>query len=192
MATLFQNRYRVGSTRHPAWNYADSGMYFVTICAEDRICYFGDIFNEEMHLNNSGRIAGQFWLEIPKHFPNVVLDEYVIMPNHIHGVIFIDNDGVQQNRRDETMPRLYTGYTGEHPHMSEISPQPGSLSVIVGSFKSACTKQIRLTIPRFAWQSRFYDHIIRNERELHDIRNYIYYNPAKWSIDRNHVENLYM
>ena len=70
MATLFQNKYRIGFTRHAAWNYANSGMYFVTICTAGRICYFGNIINEKMRLNNIGSMAGQCWLEIPKHFPN--------------------------------------------------------------------------------------------------------------------------
>ena len=192
MATLFQNKYRVPSTRHAAWNYADSGMYFVTICTAGMIGYFGKIINEEMCLNNIGRVAGQFWLEIPHHFPNVILDEYVIMPNHVHGIIFIDNDILNHERRDEAVPQrrdeaVPRFYTGKHPRMSEISPQPRSLSVIVGSFKSVCTKKIRSTAPNFSWQPRFYDRIIRNERELHNIRNYIYYNPAKWDIDRNNT-----
>lgn len=173
-------KYRIPSARHPEWDYASDGEYFVTICTKNRIYHFGDVINEKMILNDIGKIACQFWLEIPKHFSNVILDEWIVMPNHLHGIIVICNE------IDEI--------DGEYPQMSKISPKPGSLSVIIGSFKSICKKTINKKYPdiNFAWQSRFYDRIIRDEQELYNIHNYIRNNPIKWDQDRNNPENLWM
>ena len=137
-----------------------------------------------MELSNIGRITKQCWLDIPKHYPNVSIDEFIIMPNHIHGIVVINkNDG-----RDEAMPRLYIG---QYPRMSQISPTSNSLSTIVGSYKSICTKQIRkLYNKNFQWQSRFYDHIIRNEESLNHTRQYIQENPIKWEFDLNNPGRL--
>jgi len=197
MKELFQNKYRVESARLPNYDYGQPGYYFITICTKNRRHYFSDIIDGEMILNDVGQIAARYWLEIPKHFSNVVLDEFIIMPNHIHGIIEIrKNDGV--NCRDEALPRLYTPpprlYTGKYPNMSKISPKSKSLSVIIGSFKSICTKTINKIYGtnHFAWQSRFYEHIVRNEISLHNIQQYIYYNPQMWHRDRNNLENLLM
>jgi len=110
----FKNKYRIKSTRHPEWDYNDDGMYYVIICTDNKICYFGNIINEEMKLNNIGEIVNKFWLEIPEHFKNVELDEYIIMPNHIHGIIFICNDDIDEavrdgRGRDVAPQRLYGG-----------------------------------------------------------------------------------
>jgi len=191
----FKNKFRINSARHPIWDYADDGIYFITICTQDKINYFGDVVNEEMDLNGVGDVVNKFWLEIPKHFNNVILDEYIVMPNHVHGIIFIDNNDIstERERRDVALQRLYD-YHGKNRQMSKISPQQKSLSTIIRSYKSICTKIINqkyFTI-NFAWQSRFYDRIIRNEHELNNVRNYIYNNPYKWTINRNNIENLFM
>ena len=139
-----------------------------------------------MGLNEIGCIVTEFWQDIPNHFDNVQLDEWVVMPNHVHGVIIINN-----NRRDEALPRLYMG---NYPQMSKISPKPESLPVIIGSFKSIVTKTInqKYSDAHFSWQSRFYDHIIRDEKSLDDIREYIRFNPLKWELDRNNPVGLWM
>ena len=191
--SVFKDTFRIESARHPDWNYADNGMYFVTICTHNKVCYFGEVINERMQLTSIGQTVNKFWLEIPKHFPNVILDEYIIMPNHLHGIIFICNDDMRRDgngRRDVALQRLYTG---QHKFMSQISPQPLSLSTIIRSFKSICTKTINqqyLSL-NFSWQSRFYDRIIRNEYELRRIRDYVYYNAAKWDTDKNNSEDLF-
>ena len=89
----YKNRYRIPSSRLKSWNYSSAGWYYVTICTQDRICYFGNITNRKTNLSTIGNITKQFWKEIPKHFNKVLLDEYTIMPNHVHGIIII-------NRRD--------------------------------------------------------------------------------------------
>jgi len=189
MPEKFKNKYKIESVRLKDYDYSQNGIYFLTICTKNREEYFGSIVNKEMILNEMGKIAENFWKEIPNHFSNMRLDEFVVMPNHVHGIIEILCD--KHARRDEAMPRLYNG---AYPKMSKISPMPGSLSVILGSYKSIITKTIRKKIPYifFAWQSRYYDRIIRNEIELNRIREYIFNNPAKWEEDRNNPENLFM
>ncbi len=186
MSEKFKNKYRIDSSRLRGYDYSQSGTYFVTICTKEREEFFGKIEKGEMVLSEMGEIANKFWQEIPKHFPFVNLDIYQIMPNHIHGLIEISNVC-----RDEALPRLYVGNNSK---MSEISPKSGSLSAIIGSYKSIVSKMVRKQFNpiTFAWQSRFYDHIIRNEISLNKIREYIRINPEMWERDRNNVENLWM
>ena len=89
--SLYENRYRVESARLRNWDYSANGYYYITICTKDRIYYFGDIINDEMILSKIGNMASQYWQEIPNHFPFVRLDEFIIMPNHVHGIVVIDN-----------------------------------------------------------------------------------------------------
>lgn len=215
--TLYKDQYRVESTRLKHWNYSSNGYYFVTICAIDRQCYFGRVVDNKMRLSETGSIADKCWREIPNHFPFVKLDAYVIMPNHMHGILIIDkNDDndcgfVQKNDvdcdgqrcRDEAMPRLYHVKNDIHvvcdDHVNDnnskildyrkISPKPQSLPVIIGSYKSICTKIINQmnNTKTTIWQPRYYDHIIRNPRTLNRIRGYIIDNPSKYKNDRNNV-----
>lgn len=127
-----------------------------------------------------------FWLEIPKHFPMVVLDAFVIMPDHIHGIIHITFDHMDTYKRSchvgsFTVPALESN-AGTNTHMANISPKPGSLSAIIRSYKSECTKTLRKKYPDFAWQGLFHDRIIRNTATLNRIRKYIQENPKKEKI----------
>jgi REP element-mobilizing transposase RayT len=107
----FCDQYRVESARLKGWDYASNAIYFVTICAYERMDYFGEIKNRTMILNDVGMIAKKLWTEIPKHFSFVRLDEYVVMPDHIHGIVVIDKfSSTPPERRDEAMPRLYQQY----------------------------------------------------------------------------------
>ncbi len=92
MEGLFKNKYRIDSTRLKDYDYSQDGSYFVTICTKERELFFGEVQNNKMILNDLGVIAEKYWLEIPQHFENTELDEFIIMPNHIHGIIVIDND----------------------------------------------------------------------------------------------------
>jgi len=191
MPDKFKQKYTIQSSRLQGYDYSQNGMYFITICAKDKEHFFGEIENGKMILSDVGKIAEKFWQEIPTHFPFVNLDEFILMPNHIHGIIEIINDVDTRNRRDEALPRLYTG---KYPQMSKISPKSGSLSVIIGSFKSITAKTANKQFPQigFAWQSRFYDHIVRNEISLNKIREYIHTNPKMWERDRNNLEGIFM
>src|SRR5258708_33203920 len=90
MADKYQNKYRIPSARLQTWDYGSNAAYFTTICTTNREHFFGEIMNGIMQLSEIGKIANQFWIEIPNHFPFVILDEFIVMPNHIHGIIVID------------------------------------------------------------------------------------------------------
>jgi REP element-mobilizing transposase RayT len=201
--TLFNNKYRIESARLPRWDYSSPGYYFVTICTWDRGCLFGEIVDNEMRLNENGRIVHDEWNKTGIQRSKIRLDEFIVMPNHVHGVIRIlsTNDYHCRSNRRDVARNVSTINTMENttPHgendqiktMSTISPKSGSLSEIVRSFKSAATKRINESrkspgIP--VWQSRFHDHIIRNPQELFAIRRYIRNNPANWANDRNVLE----
>lgn len=181
--TLFKNKYRIESTRLRGWDYRNPGYYFVTICTKNRELRFGRIMNSEMHFSPIGEIAAQCWREIPDHQTGIELDEFVIMPNHVHGIVIICNP----------VGMLHATSLPGKSIMSEISPKAGSLGVIICSYKSAVTRSAGLAgFREFAWQSRYYDHIIRDENSFHRIRQYIVTNPAKWELDRENLSDLYM
>ena len=110
MNEKYKNKYRIKSARLPNWDYGSNGMYFITICTQNRVHFFGKIINKKMQLNEIGEMAEKYWNEIPQHFPFVKLDAFVVMPNHIHGILIIDkmDDGVVSSvGRDVAMQRLY-------------------------------------------------------------------------------------
>lgn len=193
--TLYKNKYRIESTRLPHHNYAANGWYFVTICTKDKLWFFGDIVSGNIRFSAIGEIADQFWSNIPNHFQDVYLDGYIIMPNHVHGIVIINHShcrdfacnvsttSKQWKNDDHTISRI----------MSNCSPKAGSLSVIIRSYKSALTSWCRKNgYDNFAWQPRFYDHIIRDEQALTKIQEYIVNNPAKWDEDQDNLANLWM
>ena len=179
--TLYKNKYRIESTRLPNYDYSSNGYYFVTICTHQKFCYFGGISNQQMQLSQVGRIANQHWQEIPQHFQDVYIDEYIIMPNHVHGIIVINRPDVE-TRNFASLP--------ENDASNKFAPlKPGSLQAIVHACKSSVTRWCRKNGDSdFRWQPRFYEHIIRNEKSLNNIRQYIINNPAKWLEDTNYVQ----
>jgi REP element-mobilizing transposase RayT len=168
--------------RHKAHDYSEPAYYFITICTHKKILFFGKIKGEEedarIELSEPGEVAKRFWFKIPNRFSNVELDEFVIMPNHIHGIIKI----VRRNapRRVPT----------EGIRMGLEPLRRSSLSSIINHYKGNITKWCNRNGYNFAWQPRFYDRIVRNGRELNKIRQYIWDNPAKWSVDRNNPKNI--
>lgn len=187
MSQLFRNKYRIPSARLVGWDYSRPGAYFVTICTRNRVCWFGGVKNGKMVLSDIGKIVHDEWAKTPKIRPNVKLDEFVVMPNHFHGILIIKNDDVRTIRPNvvETTCRVVSTKTATEPER-KTTLKSNSLGSIIGQFKSVCTKRIRaVNDPEFQWQSRFHDHIIRNEPELFRIRQYIRNNPAKWERDRN-------
>jgi len=182
----FQNKYRIESTRLKVFDYRSQGVYFITICTDNREHFFGEIINGEMKLSEIGKIAFQFWKEIPDHFQNSSIDEFIIMPDHIHGIILLSgsfpSSSIQTSQCD--VSTLGDASTNEELNLNQkmkaIIPKPGSISVIIRSFKSATSKHARKLNPEFNWQERFYDRIIRNEREFLNVKTYIKNNPSKW------------
>jgi REP element-mobilizing transposase RayT len=147
-------------------------------------CFFGDIIlnnqtkEKTMKLSEIGNLANDFWMEIPEHFPFIKLDAFVVMPNHVHGIITINHDrNVACNISTNDIP------LSKNEKMAKISPKKGSLSSVIRSYKSAVTKQARQIDLKFSWQSLYYDHIIRNPFALHRIRKYINNNPNNWDTD---------
>jgi REP element-mobilizing transposase RayT len=184
---LFQNKYRIESTRLQGWDYSRAGLYFVTICTHDRAYFFGEISAGEMQLSPIGEIVTDEWQKAPQIRPNVELDAWVVMPNHLHGIVGITHQmpkpAVETTRRVVSTP-------ADAP---TARLQPNSLGAIIGQFKSVCTKRIWAAgFRHFAWQTRFYDHIIRDEKSLHKIREYIINNVGRWEQDRNNPGNIYM
>lgn len=166
--------HRRRSIRLRDYDYSHAGAYFVTICTFQREGLFGDVMNGGMHLNEMGQAALECWNDIPGHFPHIELDEFVVMPNHLHGIIVTDCRGTARRARfEETFGR----------------PVAGSLATIIRSFKSAATKRIntlRDNPGAPVWQRNYYERVIRDDRELDGIRQYIADNPAKWAEDENH------
>ena len=174
------------------YNYSWNGLYFVTICTKDRVSYFGDIVDFEMRLNENGRMVEKQWLWLANQYPYIFLDEFVIMPNHFHGIIEIDETfHGQTNQIGVAVDTVGTGHDLSLQRTA-IPPQKiKSLSEIIGAFKTTSSKLIHQTdLFDFAWQRSFHDHIIRDPESLEKIRLYIKNNPAKWHEDRNNPINI--
>lgn len=198
MGNKFQDIYRIESTRMNNWNYGWKGFYYVTICTEGRECYFGDILDGKMIFSEIGKIAETEWLKSPEIRPdmNLTLDEYIIMPNHIHGIIkigrnvfnkFNDDHAIHGSR--DAMHGVSTSGTRNPSDHNMPGPQRKNLSSIMRGFKSSVTKDARQINPDFAWQDRFHDHLIRDEETLNKIRHYIKTNPKNWNKDRFNPKN---
>lgn len=169
------------SIRLERYDYSSAGAYFVTICTQNRECLFGEVVDGAMQLNDAGKVAEQCWQEIPSHFPHAELDEFVIMPNHVHGILVICDSvvrtGHQVNARAKNFSPLRKGTAG-------TSRTIGS---IVRGFKIGVTKWMRKTdLIRDVWQRNYWEHIVRNEAELGHLREYICNNPAQWELDQLH------
>ena len=175
------NGYRIESARLSNYDYSSPGLYYVTFNTKHFICWFGRIELGKMKFSKAGVIANNYFREIPDHFQNVVLHEYVVMPNHIHGII----EKVQNISMDTGSNRGRMYSSEKSRKMSEISPKAGSLPAILRSYKSAVTRSVRMNSFEFKWQERYYDRIIRvsDPGELHRISAYIKNNPIQWYKD---------
>lgn len=203
----FLDRYRIGSARLQKWDYRWKGAYFITICTQGRECYFGDVVDGKMKLSGIGIIADILWYEIKNHTQNVDLGVFVVMPNHVHGILILNGIDISDTR-DFLIDRVESGVcdganvetlhatslqqtqpTEQLPlqhnqFMSNISPKSGSISTIIRSYKSAVSKHAHRLGFVFAWQERFYDNIIRDEESFQTISKYIANNPANWKDDK--------
>ncbi|KKU45023.1 MAG: hypothetical protein UX62_C0043G0002 [Microgenomates group bacterium GW2011_GWA2_46_7] len=166
------------SIRLKEYDYSESGDYFTTICTKDFKCLFGKIIDGEMVLNEVGEIVKNEWLKTPLIRPNVELDEFCVMPNHIHMIITI----VERSCRG-VLQYAPTGL---------VSPSQ-TVGAIIRGFKSTTAKQINIlrNTPGFpVWQRNYYEYIIRGVKDLDKIRDYIISNPGKWGEDRNNPKNI--
>ena len=197
--------YNRHSIRLKDYDYSQNGFYFITICVQKKACMFGDIKSNKMILTDIGTLAEQHWIDIQNHYNNILLHEYIIMPNHIHGIIEITNNentcrGVALQRPftnlqmqtqqpqmllKQKLQRALQSNAPTNNKMSSISPKQGTISTIIRSYKSGLTKQLHndgFIGP--IWQRNYYEHIIRNEIELNKIREYIINNPVNWENDK--------
>jgi putative transposase len=166
------------------YDYAQAGWYFVTICTRDKVPLLGRIDQDRIVLSDIGNTVQQMWGEIPDHYADVALDEFVIMPNHVHGIIVITPVGT---RLVVSVPSEKT-LENETPLSAFSQPISGSISVIVQQYKAGVKLWCnRHSFPYFQWQPRFYEHVIRNESDLNEIRNYIVNNPSQWMDDTDYV-----
>jgi REP element-mobilizing transposase RayT len=178
------------STRLPGYDYAQPGAYFVTVCTQHRECLFGEIVKGKIALNEAGKMVKTVWDELPRHYPGADVDGFVVMPNHIHGIIVLITVGAgpcacpsdRHACQNDGRPR------GAAPTMS--------LMDVVHRFKSLTTARYRHYVveknwqpfPGRLWQRNYYEHIVRDENELNYIRQYILDNPMRWEMDRENPQ----
>jgi putative transposase len=179
------------STRLHNYDYARPGAYFVTICTQKRLSLLGHIHLGEMILSPTGKIIKECWFRLQNHFTFVVLDSFVTMPNHIHGILHIEGRG------EASGVKMSTANLAHIPDASPLgAPRgtvKGSLGAIIQNFKSVSTRkvnQIHGTLGEIIWQRNYYDHIIRTEHALLTIRQYIQDNPARWEFDRYNPDRI--
>jgi putative transposase len=175
-------RFHRRSIRLPEYDYSQEGAYYITICTQYRKCLFGEIRNGKIALSECGRIVDDWWQQIPVQYSGVVLDEYVIMPNHIHAIIIINGDAVNP-----------VGAIHELPLQRRVKRRVMALPKIIGYFKMNSARQINQmhnTPGCPVWQRNYWEHIIRNERSLYKIREYIRNNPLYWATDDENPEHI--
>lgn len=164
------------------YDYSSAGYYFVTIVSYKRKHIFGEVVDGEMNLSQAGKIVEQTWQDIPKHFPNTNCNVFILMPNHIHGIINIIKDEIVGARHASPLQRI-----------NGVKPQ--SVGTIIGSFKSSVTKKLHQTktiTQAKIWQRNYYEHIIRDEQDYQKIFEYIENNPANWLVDEENITSEFM
>ncbi len=187
----FQNKYRIQSHRMPQWDYSSDGIYFITMVTQNRECQLGSIRNGEILLSDFGKIVHDEWLVSFDIRHELLLDEYIIMPNHLHAIIVLDSGINRPNSHVETH-----GRASLQSQPSAFIRKPQSISSFIAGFKSAVNSKIddyidehHLGIPKYNknnhfFQPNYHDHIIRNNTEYQRIKNYIIQNPQKWVDDK--------
>jgi len=190
MTLKYHGRYRVPTAR-ASWHDYNGGLYFITICTANKVSYFGRIADGIMQLNPLGQYLQHIIEEAPVHHLYASIPMYVIMPNHVHLIIYIracdETECVDENttghHRDAACHVSTDTDRVVDERMRHIAENRGLLSVTVGSIKSALKHYATKSDIEFAWQSRFHDHIIRSEKECNYIADYIEQNPMKWNAD---------
>ncbi len=187
MESKYKNRYNVSSSRLTGWDYGSNGLYFVTICTKDRVRYFGEIDDNigsdaqgsetqsivSLRMTEIGEIAYDNWERIPTFHPYVELDDFVIMPDHMHGILFI-------NKPDKISWEI-----------NKFGAQSKNLASILRGYKSSVTTYATTNDIEFSRQSRYYDRVIRSEKEYLNIKGYINDNPDQWFRNKEDFDNLF-
>lgn len=182
---LFRNKYRIPSAR-ATWHDYNGGAYFVTICTRDMEHYFGEIVGGEMNMTEIGEYVQQCIKNIPQHNTYANVPAFVVMPNHVHLIVIIDDENADSICRD--VPWRVSTF-GKNETMQTIANQQGRLSTMIGGFKQSVTRYANANSISFAWQTRFHDRIIRDCDEMNRIAEYIENNVARWESDEFHNSN---
>ncbi len=164
------------SIRLDGYDYSQTGCYFVTLCTFNRECQFGEIMNGAMQLNEIGTIAAEEWTKTAEIRNGISLDKWVVMPNHLHGIIAIASPHTS---------------LGDRP-VAPTGPAANSLGAIIANYKATVTRRINRLQDEPSeklWQRNYWDHVIRNDADLTRIREYIVNNPAQWELDKLHPDN---
>ena len=162
--------------RWDGYDYTRSGIYYVTFCTYNRVCYLGEIVDGEMKYSNAGSLAEAFLSVLHVFNPKVEVLSYVVMPDHIHALIYLSNDEADLRWFEQCQ------------HISEdtvIVSKKDSLSTIISNYKAAVTRCCNRQHIDFKWQRGFFDHVVRNSEELEALKTYIHHNPGNWEADRN-------
>ena len=175
MAERYKNKYRSDSNRLQGHDYSSGGVYFITVVTAKHICEFGYVENKIMKLNTFGEIVESEWLKTQKMRKDVLLGEFCVMPNHFHALIYFKTDGFTLENKQLFKTPFYK---------NQFGPQKNSIGTIVRGFKGSCkSKIIKAGNKSFEWHSNYHDVIIRNEKRLHNVKQYIRNNPANWDKD---------
>jgi len=201
MTDKFRNKYRIQSHRMPGWDYSGNGIYFITIVTQNRECNLGEIVGGEMILSAFGKIVDNEWNKSFEIRNELFLDEYIIMPNHLHAIIVLDKNGIDESHGTHVVVETHgrASLQQQSPEQSDKQQfyrKPKSISSFIGGFKSAINSKIddyidvnNLDIPKYNrknhfFQSNYHDHIIRNDKSYQTITEYILNNPLKWNDDK--------
>lgn len=184
----FQGKYRIETARAQWWDYSNEGDYFITICTKNREHLFGYVKDEAMILNEYGKIVSDCWFDLPNHYKNIVLDEFQIMPNHIHCIVGVDNSKINIPDPDNNIETGFKPVCTVRNDTTNANPDDKIHGVFefmraLKSFSSRRINEKRNSKGVSNWQERFHDHIIRNEEEYNRIKNYIINNPKNWDKD---------
>ncbi len=176
-------RHHRQSIRIPGYDYASPGAYFVTLVTKDRACLFGQVAGDVMNLSEQGCMARQCWNAIPQHFPHVELDAYVVMPNHVHGILVLHDQTDKTGGAAARRGTIYRAPTRTAEGFQK--PVVGSVATIIRTYKAAVTRLVARQyggVPRI-WQRNYFEHVIRDDVEWNRIRLYIEGNPSCWAED---------
>jgi REP element-mobilizing transposase RayT len=192
-----RNKHHRQSIRLQGYDYASAGGYFITICSHQRECLFGEVVDGTMQLNELGKIVAEEWERSPNLRQEIKLDAWIVMPNHFHGIVFIEpvaSLGANNHGIGIDAPIQSDGLAQSDAPLPTNMPnrKPRSLGSFIAGFKMAVTKRINLLrgTPRIPiWQRNYYEHIIRNDAALYKIREYVQTNPILWNTDQLHSHN---
>ena len=174
--------------RFPGYDYSRLGVYFVTICVTDKVCLFGHVAPNAVHLNSLGQIVRSTWLMLPNRFPGLKLDAFVVMPNHFHGILAFTRHNNARSVGAGLAPPAPAAPTPIHPSPNTSSQHARmyTLGEVIGAFKSLST----IAVNRFMgkrgarlWQRNYYEHVVRDGEELKNMQQYIAENPMMWALD---------